>query len=79
MEAEVLEAMDAAWAKARAAMVRAVESAPDGRVISGSEWEVKGAGQELVRECYQTLVQARLEQRDRATGAAFSPGGHRGE
>ena len=39
----------------------AVESAPDGQWIAGSEWAVRGAFQELMRECFQEIVQAKMD------------------
>lgn len=39
----------------------AVESAPGGQWIAGSEWAVRGPFQELMRECFQEIVQARVD------------------
>lgn len=48
----------------------AVEQAPDGRWIAASEWEVREIFQKLMSECYQTMLQAKM---DAAPQAAFSP------
>ena len=58
--------------------VDAVEAAPDGHWVAGSEWAVRGAFQELMRECFQELVQARVDADPAAPAPApagsFSPG-----
>jgi hypothetical protein len=54
-------------------MIGAVEQAPDGRWIAASEWEVRQAGQDLTRDCYQAILQARVEQTPAATEPSFSP------
>ena len=56
--------------------VDAVESAPDGRWIAASEWVVRAAFQELMGECFQAILQARIDADPAANAAAFSPGGH---
>jgi hypothetical protein len=48
----------------------AVEQAPDGRWIAASEWQVREIFQKLMSECYQTMLQAKM---DAAPQAAFSP------
>ena len=48
----------------------AVERAPDGRWIAASEWQVREIFQKLMSECYQTMLQAKM---DAAPQAAFSP------
>jgi len=55
-------------------MIQAVEQAPDGRWIAASEWQVRQAGQELTQQCYQAIVQARLDVAQ-PPAAAFSPDG----
>lgn len=50
----------------------AVEQAPDGRWIAASEWQVREIFQKLMSECYQTMLQAKM---DAAPQAAFSPSG----
>ena|SRR5688572_23114610 len=50
-------------------MIDAVEQAPDGQWIAASEWQVRRAGQDLTRDCYQAILQARVEQ----TAAAALP------
>jgi len=49
----------------------AVNAAPAGRVINGSEEQVRDLLGEFRREVYQTAVQMRVD----AAEAAFSPGG----
>ena len=56
-------------------MIDAVEQAPDGRWIAASEWQVKEAGSELIRDCYQAIVQARIDQTPAAQQPPFSPSG----
>ncbi len=59
----------------------AVQAAPDGRWIAGSEWAVRGAFQELMRECFQEMVQARVDADPDPPAGSFSPGarpGHAG-
>lgn len=57
----------------------AVEAAPDGRWIAGSEWAVRGAFQELMRECFQEIVQAKLDSDPAAAAGSFSPGARPGQ
>jgi hypothetical protein len=56
-------------------MISAVEQAPDGRWIADSEWQVRQAGQDLTRDCYQAILQARIDQTPAAQQPAFSPSG----
>ena len=53
----------------------AVEAAPDGQWINASEWVVREAFQELTRDCFQAMIQARVDADPAADAAAFSPGG----
>ncbi len=55
------------------AAVEAVASAPDGRWIAGSEWQVRDIFQRLMSDCFQELVQARMEAHPNAGQAASSP------
>ena len=67
--------------KAEAAIEKAmdaVESAPDGRWVAGSEWAVRGAFQDLMRECFQEIVQARVDADPAASAGSFSPGARPG-
>ena len=57
----------------------AVEAAPDGQWIAGSEWAVRGAFQELMRECFQEMVQARIDRDPAAEAGSFSPGARPGQ
>jgi hypothetical protein len=52
----------------------AVESAPDGRWIAGSEWAVRGAFQGLMRDCFQEIIQAKVDSDPSAAPGSFSPG-----
>jgi hypothetical protein len=58
----------------------AVEAAPDGRWIAGSEWAVRGAFQELMQECFQEVVQAKIDSDPdpAASAGSFSPGARPG-
>ena len=59
----------------------AVEAAPDGQWIAASEWQVRDVFQKLTAECYQEMVQGRVDALDAkpsASRAAFSPGGQAG-
>ncbi len=53
----------------------AVEGAPEGQIIAASEWVVREAFQDLTRECFQELVQARANVTPSAGQTAFSPSG----
>jgi hypothetical protein len=64
-------------AKVEAAVDRAmdaVQAAPDGQWIAASEWAVRGAFQELMRDCFQEIVQARVDADPAAAAGSFSPG-----
>jgi hypothetical protein len=52
----------------------AVETAPDGQWIAASEWAVRDAFQGLMRECFQEIVQAKIDSDPAASAASFSPG-----
>lgn len=56
-------------------MIDSVEQAPDGRWVAASEWQVRQAGQDLTRDCYQAILQARIDQTPAAAAAQppFSP------
>jgi hypothetical protein len=58
--------------------VAAVEAAPDGQWIAGSEWAVRGAFQALMRECFQEIVQARIDADPAADAGSFSPAARAG-
>jgi hypothetical protein len=66
LRAKFDEAMDRA--------MDAVEAAPDGRWIAGSEWAVRGAFQGLMRECFQEIVQAKVDSDPAAAAGSFPPG-----
>ena len=71
LQAKVDEALDKA--------IDAVEAAPDGAWIAGSEWAVRGVFQDLMRESFQRIVQARIDADPDAAAGSFSPGGRGGE
>ncbi len=54
--------------------MKAVETAPDGQWIAASEWVVRDAFQGLMRECFQEIVQAKIDADPAASAASFSPG-----
>lgn len=56
----------------------AVEAAPDGQWIADSEWQVRETFQRLTAECYQEMVQGRIDAEPSAPRAAFSPCGQAG-
>lgn len=56
--------------------MQAVESAPDGQWISASEWVVRTAFAELTRDCFQAIVQAKVDADPAANVGSFSPGRH---
>lgn len=58
---------------AAAAALAAVEAAPDGQWIAASEWQVRDVFQKLTAECYQEMVQGRIDAEPSASRAAFSP------
>ena len=49
----------------------AVAQAPDGAWIAASEWPIRHIFQKLTRDCYQLLMQVRIEEHDAAREAAF--------
>jgi hypothetical protein len=67
LHAKVDDALDRA--------IDAVAAAPDGRWVDASEWVVRAAFQELMGECFQTILQAKVDADPAAAAAAFSPGG----
>jgi hypothetical protein len=63
--------------KVEAALDRAmdaVQAAPDGQWIAGSEWAVRGTFLGLMRECFQESVQAKVDCDPAASAGSFSPG-----
>lgn len=57
--------------------VDAVDAAPDGHWIAASEWVVRAAFQELMGQCFQAILQAKVDADPVANAAAFSPGRRR--
>ena len=58
--------------------MEAVDAAPDGQWVAGSEWAVRDAFQGLMRECFQELVQAKVDSDPAASAGSFSPGARPG-
>jgi hypothetical protein len=56
----------------------AVQAAPDGRWLAGSEWQIRDIFQRLTTECFQSLVQFRLDTHPLTSQEAFSPCGRDG-
>ena len=56
----------------------AVEQAPDGAWISGSEWEIRELFQKLTAQAYERILQAKLDAAEKERGD-FSPSGPDGE
>jgi hypothetical protein len=54
--------------------IEAVEAAPDGRWIAASEWIVRTAFQELTRDCFQAILQAKIDADPTSHAGSFSPG-----
>jgi len=50
----------------------AVEQAPDGAWISGSEWEIRELFQKLTAQAYERILQAKLDAAENERGD-FSP------
>jgi hypothetical protein len=67
---ELHSKVDAALDKA----IDAVAAAPDGQWIAGSEWVVRAAFAELMGDCFQTIVQARIDADPAVAAGSFSPG-----
>lgn len=55
--------------------IEAVAKAPDGRWIAGSEWQVREAFLGLMGECYQRILQDRIDHAPAADAPPFSPSG----
>ena len=74
MDKDVLdERLKARCEQALSAARLAVQQAPDGQWIAASEWQVRAIFQELTRDCYQLLLQAKADEHPAAEQAAFSP------
>ena len=78
MDTEVLkQKLRAQFERRMEEALSAVQKAPDGQWIAASEWEIRDIFQKLTAECFQDLVQARLESHPLASQEAFSPCGGR--
>lgn len=74
MDKDVLdERLKVRCEQALSAARRAVQQAPDGQWIAASEWQVRAIFQELTRDCYQLMLQAKADEHPAAEQAAFSP------
>jgi len=79
MDKEVLKRrLTERFQESLAEALAAVEAAPDGQWIAASEWRVRDVFQKLTAECYQEMVQGRVDAEPSASRAAFSPGGQAG-
>jgi hypothetical protein len=70
----VREQMNVLWVKAREELLSAMEGAPPDSIISGTEWGVREIQQRLARDCFQVMVQSKVDRLDHAPQGAFSPG-----
>jgi hypothetical protein len=60
------------------ATLKAVEDAPDGQWIAGSEWQVREVFERLTAECFREAMQGRIDAQASAKQASFSPDGKSG-
>jgi len=67
LKAQMQERFEATWEEA----CKAVETAPDGQWIAGSEWQVQEAFQKLMADCYREIVQSRIDALPSEKQAAF--------
>lgn len=72
----VRKQMDELWSKAREELLGVMEGAPPDSIISGTEWQVREIQQRLARECFQLMVQSKVDRLDQTPPGAFSPGKH---
>ena len=72
-KAELVRRMRAEFEKTMAEVTEAVNAAPDGHLIDGSEERARDALGEFRRRAYETAVQMRVEATE--TSVAFSPWG----
>lgn len=55
--------------------LQAVDEAPEGQWIAASEWQVRDIFQKLTSDCYQGMLQQRMDRLPSMSQAAFSPSG----
>ena len=67
--------MDGLWARAREELLGVMDKAEVGDIISGTEWEVRAIQQRLARQCFELMVQNRVDGLDQTPQGAFSPAG----
>jgi hypothetical protein len=72
---QYLKQMRVEFEQAMRRVIEAVNAAPDGRWINGSEVEVRDVMADFRRKAFQTALQMRVD----AAEGAFSPGGSGGE
>ena len=68
--------MDGLWARAREELLGIMDKAEVGDIISGTEWEVRAIQQRLARQCFELMVQNRVDGLDQTPEGAFSPTGN---
>ena len=73
LKATMQKRFEATWEAA----LKAVETAPDGQWIAGSEWQVQEAFQKLTADCYREILQSRINESPSENQAAFSPSAKR--
>jgi hypothetical protein len=75
MDREVLsDRLDGLFQEALAKAMELVEKAPDGQWIAATEWPVREVFLDLARQCYQEMLQARIDSTPAASRPPFSPG-----
>lgn len=67
--------MNELWTEAREELLGRMDKAEAGDIISGTEWEVRRVCQRLARDCFQLMVQHKVDGLDQTPEGAFSPGG----
>jgi hypothetical protein len=70
----VRKQMDELWSKAREELLGVMEQAPPDNIISGTEWQVRQIQQQLARQCFQLMVQSKVDRLDQSPQGVFSPG-----
>ena len=74
MDKEAIRAkMRARFKTSIEAALEAVEVAPDGQWIAGSEWEVRDIVRKLTADSFQTLIQTRADEHSAALRKRLFP------
>jgi len=68
--------MDQLWTKTREELLGVMDKAQVGNIISGTEWEVRAIQQRLAKECFELMVQSRVDGLDQTPNGVFSPTGN---